>query len=91
MKYFEAIAVTPYCGEGLAGYYVAESEEKLSESGELDCLIEDCIAKWFDADKYDACGFACPEDYEEYYYCDSGVTVLEISKEEYDEAIAKGW
>ena len=91
MKYFEATAVTPYCGEELTGFYMAESEEKLRESGELDRLIEDCVAEWFDADEYDTYGFACPEDYEEYYYADSGVEVREITKEEYDEAIAKGW
>ena len=28
---------------------------------------------------------------EEYYYSDSGVELREITKEEYDEAIAKGW
>lgn len=91
MKYFEAIAVTPYCSEELVGYYIAESEDELYESGKLDRLIEDCVAKWFDADKYGTYGFACPKDYEEYYYCNSGATVCEISKEEYDEAIAKGW
>lgn len=91
MKYFEATAVTPYCGEELTGFYMAESEEKLRESGELDRLIEDCIAKWFDSDEYDTYGFESPEEYEEYYYSDSGVEVREITKEEYDEAIAKGW
>lgn len=91
MKYFEATAVTPYCGEELTGFYMAESEEKLRESGELDRLIEDCVAEWFDGDEFDTYGFACPEDYEEYYYADSGVEVREITKEEYDEAIAKGW
>lgn len=91
MKYFEATAVTPYCGEELTGFYIAESEEKLRKSGELDRLIEDCVAEWFDGDEYDTYGFACPEDYEEYYYADSGVEVREITKEEYDEAIAKGW
>lgn len=91
MKYFEATAVTPYYGEELTGFYTAESEEKLLESGELDLLIEDCVAEWFNVDEYDTYGFISPEDYEEYYYCDSGVKVREISKEEYDEAIAKGW
>lgn len=90
MKYFEAIAVTPYCGEEFTGFYMAESEEKLRESGELDRLIEDCVTEWFDADGYDTYGFVSPEDYEEYYYCNSGAKVREISKEEYDEAIAKG-
>jgi hypothetical protein len=66
MKYFEATAVTPYCGEELTGFYMAESEEKLRESGELDRLIEDCVVEWFDADEYDTYGFDSPEDYEEY-------------------------
>lgn len=91
MKYFEATAVTPYCGEELTGFYMAESEEKLRESGELDRLIEDCVAEWFDGDEYDTYGFASPADYEEYYYSDSSVEVREITKAEYDEAIAKGW
>ena len=91
MKYFEATAVTPYCGEELTGFYAAESEDALRESGELDRLIEDCIAEWFDGDEYETYGFESPEDYEEYYYSDSGVELREISKEEYDEAIAKGW
>lgn len=91
MKYFEVTASTPYCGEELTGFYMAESEEKLRESGKLDELIDDCVAEWFDADEYDTYGFDSPEDYEEYYYSDSCVEVREISKEEYDEAIAKGW
>ena len=91
MKYFEATATTPYCGEELTGFYKAESEFALRESGKLDRLIEDCVAEWFDSDEYDTYGFESPEDYEEYYYSDSGVEVREISKEEYDEAIAKGW
>lgn len=91
MKYFEVTATTPYCGEELTGFYAAESEFALRESGKLDRLIEDCVAEWFDADEYETYGFESPEDYEEYYYCDSGVEIREISKEEYDEAIAKGW
>lgn len=91
MKYFEVTATTPYCGEELTGFYMAESEFALRESGKLDRLIEDCVAEWFDADEYDTYGFDSPEDYEEYYYCDSSVEIREISKEEYDEAIAKGW
>lgn len=91
MKYFEVIAVTPYCGEELTGFFAAESEEKLRESGKLDELISDCAAEWFDADEYETYGFDSPEDYEEYYYSDSGIELREITKEEYDEAIAKGW
>lgn len=91
MKYFEATARTPYCGEELTGFYVAESVEQLFESAELDYLIEDCVAEWFDGDEYETYGFESPADYEECYLSDSGVEVREITKEEYDEAIAKGW
>lgn len=91
MKYFEATASTPYCGEELTGFYMAESEDALRESGKLDELIDDCVAEWFDSDEYDTYGFDCPEDYEEYYYADSSVVIREITKEEYDEAVAKGW
>ena len=84
MKYFEATATTPYCGEELTGFYMCESEEILRESGVLDSLMEDCIAEWFDGDEYDTYGFDSPEEYEEYYFSDSSVSVREISKEEYD-------
>ena len=89
MKYFEATAVTPYCGEELTGFYLAESEEKLRESGKLDRLIEDCVTEWFFFNEYDTYDFESPEDYKEYYYSNSGVKIREITKEEYDEAIAK--
>ena len=88
MKYFEVTAYTPYCGEELTSFYKAESEAILRESGELDSLIEDCIAEWFDADAYDTYGYDSPEDYEEYYFSDSGVSVREITKEEYDAGLA---
>lgn len=91
MKYFEATAVTPHCGEELTGFYAAESEEKLRESGELDDLIEDCVFEWFYCGEYDTYGFESPKDYGEYYYSNSSVKVCEITKEEYDKAIAKGW
>ena len=81
MKYFEATASTPYCGEELTGFYMAESEDALRESGKLDELIDDCVAEWFDSDEYDTYGFDCPEDYEEYYYADSSVVIREITKE----------
>ena len=57
MKYFEATAVTPYCGEELTDFYLAESDEKLRESGELDRLIEECVAEWIDCDEYDTYSF----------------------------------
>lgn len=91
MKYFEVTAVTPYCGEELTGFYKAESEDALRESGKIDDLIADCVAEWYDSDEYETYGFDCPEDYEEYYHSESGAEVREISKEEYDAAIAKGW
>ena len=83
MKYFEATAYTPYCGEELTGFFQAESEEALRESGKLDDLINDCIAEWFDSDEAEIYGFNSIEEYEEYYRSDSDVTVREISFEEY--------
>lgn len=91
MKYFKATARTPYCGEELTDFFIAKSEEQLFESAELDYLIEDCVAKWFDGDEYDTYGFESPADYEEYYFSGSSVEVHEITKEEFDEAVAKGW
>lgn len=91
MKYFEVTASTPYCGEELTGFYMAESKTALYESGKIDDLIADCVAEWFDSDDYETYGFDCAEDYEEYYYSDSTVEIREITKEEYDEAVAKGW
>ena len=90
MKYFKATARTPYCGEELTIFYVAESEEQLFESNELYYLVEDCVAKWFNTDKYNIYGFESPADYEEYYFSGSSVEVCEITKEECDEAIMKG-
>ena len=84
MKYFEVTAYTPYCGEELTGFFEAESEDELYESGKVDSLISDCVAEWFDADEYDTYNFDSVEDYEEYYYSDSGVHIREITKEEYD-------
>lgn len=91
MKYFKATARTPYPGEELTDFFVAESEEQLFASAELYYLIEDCVAKWFDADKYRTYGFDSPADYEEYCLSGSSVEVREITKEEYDKAITKGW
>lgn len=82
MKYFKATARTPHPGEELTDFFVAESEEQLFASAELYYLIEDCVAKWFDADKCKAYGFESPADYEEYYFSGSSVEVREITKEE---------
>ena len=46
MKYFEVTASTPYCGEELTGFYMAESKTALYESGKVDDLIADCVAEW---------------------------------------------
>ena len=43
MKYFQMTAYTPYCGEELTSYEMAESEEELYTSGKADALIDDCI------------------------------------------------
>lgn len=91
MKYFEATAYTPYCGESLTGYFQAESEDALRESGDLDELIEECIAEWFDGDEAETYGFYSIEQYEEYYYSNSDASVREISFEEYKAAKEMGW
>ena len=91
MKYFEVIAYTPYCGENLYGYYEAEDEDELFESGKVDDLIADCVADWFDGSEYETYGFDSEEEFEEYYYSDSGATILEISKEDYEVAKRRGW
>lgn len=85
MKYFEVTVCTPYCGEELTEYYMAESEEALRESGEIEALFEDCITDFFEPDNYDIYGFDSVEDYKEYYYSETGIFINEISKEVYDE------
>ena len=40
MKYFQMTAYTPYCGEELTSYEMAESEEELYTSGKADALID---------------------------------------------------
>ena len=91
MKYFHLCSYTPYCGESLDAYVASESEEKLYKDGIVDDLIADTVADFFDGDDYEVYGFDCPEDFEEYYYSDSGCEIREITKEEYDEYKQKGW
>ncbi len=91
MKHFHLCSYTPYCGESLDAYVASESEEKLYKDGIVDDLIADTVADFFDGDDYEVYGFDCPEDFEEYYYSDSGCEIREITKEEYDEYKQKGW
>ena len=91
MKYFHLCSYTPYCGESLDAYVAAESKEKLCEDGIVDDLIADTVADFFDGDEYEIYGFDSPEEFEEYYYSDSGCEIREITKEEYDEYKGRGW
>lgn len=92
MKYFEVTAYTDYCGEHLWGYYMAESEEDLVDSGKVDDLVADCAAEWSPdyETEYEDAGYESPEDYEEAYLAGCGATILEITKEEYELALRKG-
>ena len=91
MKYFELTAYTPYCGEELTEYKIAESEEQMAKDGILDDLISDCVSSYMDPSDYEEYGFESEEEWTEYYYEGSGVDVREITEEEYKEAKERGW
>ena len=91
MKYFELTAYTPYCGEELTEYKMAESEEQMVKDGILDDLISDCVSSYMDSSDYEEYGFESEEEWTEYYYEGSGVDVREITEEEYKEAKERGW
>lgn len=91
MKYFELTAYTPYCGEELTEYKMAESEEQMAKDGILDDLISDCVSSYMDPSDYEEYGFESEEEWTEYYYEGSGVDVREITEEEYKEAKERGW
>ena len=91
MKYFELTAYTPYCGEELTEYKIAESEEQMAKDGILDDLISDCVSSYMDPSDYEEYGFETEEEWTEYYYEGSGVDVREITEEEYKEAKERGW
>lgn len=91
MKYFEVTATTPYCGEELTGYYMAESEEELVASGKVDDLIADCVSEFMDRSDYEEYGFDSEEEWEEYYFEGAGYEAREISFEEYKAAKERGW
>lgn len=91
MKYFEITATTPYCGEELTGYYMAESEDELYSNGKVDDLIADCVSEFMDRSDYEDYGFDSEEAWEEYYFEGSGVEIREISEEEYKAAKECGW
>ena len=91
MKYFELTAYTPYCGEELTEYKMAESEEQMVKDGILDDLISDCVSSYMDSSDYEDYGFESEEEWTEYYYEGAGVDVREITEEEYKEAKERGW
>ena len=91
MKYFELTAYTPYCGEELTEYKMAESEDQMTKDGILDDLISDCVSSYMDPSDYEEYGFESEEEWTEYYYEGSGVDVREITEEEYKEAKERGW
>ena len=91
MKYFELTAYTPYCGEELTEYHMAESEDKLVADGIVDDLIADCVSSYMDSSEYEDYGFDSEEEFSDYYYEDSGVNIREITEEEYKEAKERGW
>lgn len=91
MKYFELTAYTPYCGEELTEYRIAESEDQMAKDGILDDLISDCVSSYMDPSDYEEYGFESEEEWTEYYYEGSGVDVREITEEEYKEAKERGW
>lgn len=91
MKYFELTAYTPYCGEELTEYMMAESEDQMTKDGILDDLISDCVSSYMDPSDYEDYGFESEEEWTEYYYEGSGVNIREITEEEYKEAKERGW
>ena len=91
MKYFELTAYTPYCGEELTEYRMAESEDQLVADGIVDDLIADCVSSYMDSSDYEDYGFDSEEEFSDYYYEGSGVDVREITEEEYKEAKERGW
>lgn len=91
MKYFELTAYTPYCGEELTEYRIAESEDQMVKDGILDDLISDCVSSYMDSSDYEEYGFESEEEWTEYYYEGSGVDVREITEEEYKKAKERGW
>ena len=91
MKYFELTAYTPYCGEELTEYRMAESENQLVADGIVDDLIADCVSSYMDSSDYEGYGFDSEEEFSDYYYEGSGVDVREITEEEYKEAKERGW
>ena len=91
MKYFQMTAYTPYCGEELTSYEMAESEEELYTSGKADALIDDCIASYMDPSDYEDYGFESEEEWDEYYREGSGVEIIEITKQSYEDYKESGY
>ena len=91
MKYFQMTAYTPYCGEELTSYEMAESEEELYASGKADALIDDCINSYMDSSDYEDYGFESEEEWDEYYREGSGVEIIEITKQSYEDYKESGY
>ena len=91
MKYFQMTAYTPYCGEELTSYEMAESEEELYTSGKVDALIDDCISSYMDSSDYEDYGFESEEEWDEYYREGSGVEIIEITKQSYEDYKESGY
>ena len=85
MKYFQMTAYTPYCGEELTSYEMAENEEELYTSGKADALIDDCINSYMDSSDYEDYGFESEEEWDEYYREGSSVEIIEITKQSYED------
>ena len=85
MKYFMLTAYTPYCGEELTSFEIAEDEEELYLSGKADALINDCVDSYMDYSDWEDYGFESEEAWDEYYREGSGVDITEISKESYED------
>ena len=91
MKYFQMTAYTPYYGEELTSYEIAESEEELYTSGKADTLIDDCINSYMDSSDYEDYGFESEEEWDEYYREGSGVEIIEITKQSYEDYRGSGY
>ena len=91
MKYFQMTAYTPFCGEELTSYEMAENEEELYTSGKADALIDDCISSYMEPSDYEDYGFESEEEWDEYYREGSGVEIIEITKQSYEDYKESGY
>ena len=81
MKYYEIIALTPFCGEVSYNYIATESEEEMLRFGE-ECAINNGT-EWFDEEEL-------LENYdmtEKEYFEECDFEWREITKEEYEKEV----